>query len=51
MAASLNELVQYHYDHKIVATDPVALVASCGQRGEHNDTEEFLQQDDKKKKK
>jgi len=48
---SLNELVQYHYDHKIVATDPVALVASCGQRGEHNDTEEFMQQDDKKKKK
>jgi len=48
---SLNELVLYHYDHKIVATDPVALVASCGQKGEHNDTEEFMQQDDKKKKK
>ena len=29
--ASLNELVLYHYDHKIVATDPVALVHACGQ--------------------
>jgi len=47
---SLNELVTYHYEHKIVATDPVALVAACGQHGEHNDTEEFLVDDKKKKK-
>jgi hypothetical protein len=42
--------VTYHYEHKIVATDPVALVAACGQHGEHNDTEEFLVDDKKKKK-
>lgn len=46
---SLNELVAYHYDHKIVASDPVALVASCGQIGEHNDTAEFLEEQKKKK--
>jgi len=45
---SLNELVQYHYEHKIVATDPVALTESCGQKGEHDDTAEF--KDGKKKK-
>jgi len=46
---SLNELVGYHYEHKIVASDPVALVASCGQKGEHNDTAEFLEENKKKK--
>lgn len=45
---SLNSLVSYHKTHKIVASDPVALLHPCGQEGDHDDTAEFV---DKKTKK
>eukprot|EP00051_Salpingoeca_urceolata_P010630 m.130293 g.130293 ORF g.130293 m.130293 type:complete len:964 (-) comp16784_c0_seq1:1942-4833(-) len=45
---SLNSLVSYHKTHKIVASDPVALVHPCGQVAGHDDLAEFV---DKKTKK
>lgn len=47
---SLNELVQYHSEHHIVANDPVTLMAPCGQEGEFDDTAELLESGKKKKK-
>ncbi len=45
---SLNELVEYHSDHKIVSDDPVCLLHSCGQRGGEDNRADFV---DKKTKK
>jgi len=36
---SLNELVGWHRNHKVVASDPCALVHACGQVDGHNDLE------------
>ena len=30
---SLNDVVRYHRQHKVVATDPVCLVEPCGAEG------------------
>eukprot|EP00050_Salpingoeca_kvevrii_P018594 m.76097 g.76097 ORF g.76097 m.76097 type:complete len:146 (+) comp8104_c0_seq2:25-462(+) len=45
---SLNALVSYHNNHKIVSSDPVCLEHPCGQHGDFDDTEELM---DKKMKK
>lgn len=38
---SLNELVSWHSKHKVIASDPVALVFPCGQEEGHDDLEEI----------
>lgn len=40
--SSLNGLVDYHSAHKVISTDPVALLHSCGQEGDHDDTAELM---------